>query len=195
MAISNYGELKTAVAARAVRSDLTSLIPDFIRRAHDLIVRKAVIASEITADAATEALPSDFREVVSLAVQATPMIPVISSSEPQMANLGTGVPSYFRVSGSTLYLAPTPDESYSLRLLYRPTRTFFSADDDTNTILTRHPYAYFYGALSELFAHIRNTEEQAKYDTLFRDELEQLTAAEAKDAWTGDLQPRVGVVV
>lgn len=189
MAITNYGELKTAVAARAVRSDLTSLIPDFIRRAHDIIVSEMAVQADLTLDAATESLPTDFRQLIAVAFIGDSTTSLTQATSDQMTGLGTGKPYYYRVSGTTLYLAPTPSESYPAKVIYKLARTMFSLDADTNTALTRYPFMYLYGAMAELFAHSRNADEQSKYEALFRAEIDRANAAEREDAWPGALQP------
>lgn len=193
MAITTYGELKTAVATRSKRSDLTSLIPDFIRRAHDIIVSQVVVASDLTIDAASESLPSDFRQLIAVSLTGSATRALIPATETQMTGLGTGEPYYYRVASSTLYVAPTPDIAYPAKALYKLSRTMFSSDSDVNTVLTRYPYAYMYGALSELFADARNDAEQSKYEALFRAELDRLQKAELEDAWPGGLLPNVPI--
>lgn len=58
MSISNYGELKTAVADYTKRRDLTARIPDFIQAAHVRIVEYAGQLSQMTADEDTNELLS-----------------------------------------------------------------------------------------------------------------------------------------
>lgn len=196
MSIGTYSELKTAVAAWANRSDLTSVIPDFIRYAHDAICREIVIGEDITLDSATETLPTYAREVVSLWTTTTAVRALDEASEDDMENLGTGVPYYFRVSGSTIYLAPTPDETYQGRILYRVSRTFFASDSATNVVLTRYPHLYLHGALAEFMRYDRDAEGEATYEGRFRAGLVDAIRAEtAQVARGGKLQTRSGVVV
>lgn len=192
MALSNFGELKAAVAARAIRSDLTSLIPDFIRSAHDAIVNTLCVCATMTLDAENESLPDDFRELITVRVDALPSYPLVMASEAQMANLGSGRPEYFRVDGSTLHLGPQPDRAYPAKLLYKLARTFFSADADTNTALIRYPFIYLNGAMAELFAHTRNAEERDRYMDLMVQGIEVAKRAEQDDFWSGAvLQPSI----
>lgn len=196
MAITNYGELKSAVVGRARRTDLTSLVPDFIRSAHDVITATVAVTTTVSADAATEALPSDFREVVAVMAETFPARPLEIVHAGQVTAGGSGAPRFYRVSGSDLYLYPTPDQAYPVRLLYKLARAMFSADSDTNTVLARYPFLYLYGAMAEVFAHTRDLEQEAKYRQLFASGLDEAERVEI-DSFYGNLtlQPSVTGVV
>jgi hypothetical protein len=196
LAITNYGELKTAVASRAIRTDLTALLPDFIRSAHDVIVGALAVCNTVSADAATETLPTDCREVIAIVVDGYPAWPLGLAHADQVENSGTGVPQYYKTASTTLHLYPTPDDTYSLRVLHKLSRTMFSADADYNTALTRYPFLYLNGAMAELFAHTRNIDQEAKYRQLFARGLEMAAQAETEDAYAGaTLQPKMQGVI
>lgn len=189
--ISDYGTLQTAVAARAVRTDLTTLIPDFIRRAHDHIVGEVVLAADLTLSSNTVPVPTGFREAVSLWLVNRPWLQVLESSDPQMSyatGTGSGVPSLFRVSGSNLILYPSPEPTYPAKLVYRLVTDFFADDDATNAILTKYPFVYLYGSMAECMRQIRDAAEADRYELLFRSEIERINAVEVGDATRGPLQ-------
>jgi len=181
MAITNYGALRAAVAARAVRADLDALIPDFVRAAHDVIVNRLSLCAGLTMDAERIALPADTRQVASVWVDAYPARPLTLAAEAQMTGLGAGIPRVFRVEGSELVLAPAPDGAYAGRILYKPSRAFFAADADANTALARYPSLYLYGALAELFVHVRQADERERYLGLFLAGIDAAGAAELED--------------
>lgn len=186
--IADYGTLKTGVATRAVRTDLTDLIPDFIRRAHDIIVGEVVMAAPLTISTQSTALPTGFREALSLWLVNRPM-KVLSEASEQVTQYisGTGVPYCFRID-TTLLVYPTPQSSYSAQLIYRIARTFFADDSATNAILTRYPFVYLYGAMAELNRHTVDTSQADRYEALFRSEIERINAVEVGDATRGALQ-------
>jgi hypothetical protein len=191
MAITDFGTLKTAVAARAIRSDLTSLIPDFIRAAHDVIVNRLSVCSQITVDAETEALPTGAREVSAILVDIYPSNPLGLVTEAQMTGMGTGVPQFYRIDGTNIVFGPTPNASFNARLLHKMARAMFSADADTNIALTRYPLLYLYGAMAEVFSHTRNIEQEVKYRQLFAAGIEEAQTAELDDLYaSATLQPR-----
>jgi hypothetical protein len=195
MAITDYGELSTAITTRAVRADLGGLNPDFIRRAHDIIVTSVTISADLTIDAEDTTLPDDFRQLVSLAIVGRTTGSLTPGNATVMDGLGSGCPYYYRIEDLTLYVAPTPTISYPAKIAYRLSRATFADETDTNTILTRYPFVYLYGAMAELFAHTRDSEEQAKYEALFRSEIDRINEVERDDAWPGALQSNTNVVV
>jgi hypothetical protein len=196
MSITDYASLKTAVATRSNRSDLTLLIPDFVRAAHDVIVAKLMVCADLSLSTADTALPSDYRSLGPVIVLSKPASILQRVDTDGLSNLGTDCPRYYNVSGSTLTVAPTPDITYAARVLYKLARTAFSADADTNTALTRYPLLYLNGAMAELYAHTRNGEERDRYLSLFLNGIEAANAAETEDFY-GDaaLQPVPSMVV
>jgi hypothetical protein len=201
MAIANYVTLKSAVADWAERSDLTTQIPDFIRAAHDTITRELVITSDLTLDSATETLPADCREIVTLWAIERATGPLQQASQADMERVGSYsgykmAPRYYRQSGTTLYLAPTPSDPFVGRVVYRLSRTPFSADADTNTALTRYPFLYLHGALAELMAYLRDRDGEATYSGKFKAGLVDAIRAETAQAAQGAmLQTRSTVTV
>ena len=182
MPITNYGELKAAVASRAVRTDLAALIPDFVRAAHDVIAARLTLAAQLTLEDERTSLPADFRGVVGVWLDAYPGAQMTLATQTQMRGLGGGAPGYFRVDGEELVVAPAPDAPYAARLLYKLDRAPFADEADANTALTRYPTLYLDGALAELFAHARQGDERDRYLSLFLGGIEAANAAELEDA-------------
>lgn len=181
MTLTTFGALKAAVAARAVRTDLTALIPDFVRAAHDVIVGRLALTAELSIEDARVALPDDARTVISVWVDAYPSAPLTLASAAQMQGLGVGRPGYFRVDGDELVLGPAPLAALTGRVLYKPSRTFFADDAAANTALLRYPSLYLDGAMAELFAHVRVPGERDRYLNLFLSGIEAANTAELED--------------
>lgn len=194
MSLTNYGELQTGVAAWAMRSDLTALLPDFIRRAHDSIVGEVVMGADLTfADGAdTVAQPSDFGRVVSIWTGRAPKRALVLSDELAMNAYGTGAPTVYRVDGTDFVIAPTPDQAYPAKIAYKITGTQFSADADTNVVLTKYPFVYLWGALAEVGAYLMDVEMAQGYEAKFRSEIARINAAEMADVMDGPLQVSPG---
>lgn len=186
--IEDYGTLKTAVASRANRTDLTTEIPDFIRRAHDVIVGEVVMTGDLTIATQSTALPTGFRDALSVWLVNRPMKQLSEASELVTQYIsGTGVPYCFRID-TTLKVYPTPQASYDAMIVYRLARDFFDDDTDTNAILTRYPSVYLYGAMAELYRHLLNDTQTDRYELMFRAEIERINAVEVGDATRGALQ-------
>lgn len=186
--ISDFGTLKTAIASRANKSNLTDWLDDFVRRAHDVIVGEVVMSADLTISTQSTALPTGFREALSVWLVNRPM-KQLSEASPQVTQYisGTGVPYCFRID-TTLLVYPTPMATYDAQMVYRLARTMFSADADTNAILTRYPFVYLYGSMAEVWRHLRDDTETDRYELLFRSEIERINAVEVGDATRGALQ-------
>jgi len=169
MAITNYGELKTAVADWLDRDDLTSVIPTFIDLAHAKLNRRLRVREMIqrsTAGITTQFsnLPPDFLELRNIQLNVT--IPksleyVTIEQMDQERGLGNTArePVYYTLMGSTIEVFPTPDQSYTLELAYYKDIPTMSADSDTNWLLTKAPDAYLYGALLQASPYLQNQAE------------------------------------
>lgn len=188
--ITDYGTLQTAVITRSNRTDMTALVPDFIRRAHDIIVGEVVMAADLTLDDNTIALPTGFREALSLWLVNRPWIQVCEASSIQMQTLigSSGRPAVFRIDGTDLILYPSPEQTYAGKLIYRLVRDFFADDEATNAILTRYPSVYLYGAMAELGRQIMDDTMTDRYEGMFRNEIARINQVETGDALRGPLQ-------
>ncbi len=169
MAITNYGELKTAVADWLNRDDLTSVIPTFIDLAHAKLNRRLRVREMIQRSTASitdqfSNLPSDFLELRNIQLNVT--IPksleyVTIEQMDQERGLGNTArePVYYTLMGSTIEVFPTPDQSYTLELAYYQDIPTMSADTDTNWLLTKAPDVYLYGALLQAAPYLKDAEE------------------------------------
>jgi hypothetical protein len=169
MAITNYGQLKTAVADWLNRDDLTLVIPTFIDLAHAKLNRRLRVREMIQRSTASitdqfSNLPSDFLELRNIQLNVT--IPksleyVTIEQMDQERGLGNTArePVYYTLMGSTIEVFPTPDQSYTLELAYYQDIPTLSADADTNWLLTKAPDVYLYGALLQAAPYLKDAEE------------------------------------
>lgn len=187
--IIDYGTLRTAVARRAVRTDLTDDIPDFIRSAHDRIVGEVSIGADLSLTTEITALPGDFRLADSLWLVNRPWIQVCEASAHQMDTAtGSGRPYIFRIDGADLIVYPSPEPAYSAKLLYKISRDFFADDEATNVILTQYPNVYLYGAMAELGRQTADDALISRWQGLYFSEIERINGVETGDVISGPLQ-------
>jgi hypothetical protein len=170
MALSNYGELKTSVAAWAARSDLTTIMPDFVLLAHKQLMRDLrghlrLQKRDTAFSVASEyvACPTDFLELVSMhCTSANPAFAVQfmdSDTGTNRYQAVAGVPAYVAVVGSTsnvenFKFSPPPSGTYTMTIEYYASLTFFGNDAATNWILTDHPDLYLYGSLVQASGYL-----------------------------------------
>lgn len=185
MALSNFSELKTALANWLHRADLEAQIPDFIRLAEiqmDADVTSRSMEAKVTLTAAAGnaelAIPIDLLDIRRLQVLGAFNRVLVYRSADEIAQdnpLGmSGVPEVFSVHGSSLELSPIPDSDYSLELLYYQRIPALSDANPTNWLLTICPNAYLYGALLAAQPYLINDERIPMIQSLYRQAVEGL---------------------
>lgn len=175
MAINTPSALQLAVGSFLNRSDLTSLIPDFIELAQARFNREIRVPEMLTRDdlatidAQYETVPSDYLETKRYTLLTTPVVPLEYATpqeitEQRQRYTTTGKPYYYSVVGGSFEFLPSPDQAYAASHLY------YAAIDltTTNWLLTSYPDICLYGALCEAEPYLMNDERvplwEAKLD-------------------------------
>jgi hypothetical protein len=166
--IADYTTLQDAVTEYLARDQDTTLIariPTFIQNFEAkmnraLFVRQMEQRSSATVTAGVTdcefvLLPSDFqsmRRVRLSSVTGKPCLEFRSGTQMDEYRFKTqnivGQPVYFTIFGTEMELGPTPDQSYTLEMVYRKNIPALSSNS-SNWLLTMAPDAYLYGALLE----------------------------------------------
>lgn len=155
MALSNYTDLKAAVATWLHRSDLTTEIVDFIALGESrlnktlrLLQMETTASLSLTSGNSSVSLPSGYLEHIDLRYDADLYRPT-QKSQAELSRVksdGSGQPEYFAI-GPTILFERAADQTYAL------TQTHYKrwdiATDSTNWLLTNAPDAYLYAALLE----------------------------------------------
>ena len=167
MAITNYSELKAAISSWLDRSDLDSVIPDFIalaeaRHRRDFKLRR--METRVTANTVSGSefysLPDNFVAMRNIQLNTDPKTALEYLTPEQMdrVNAGSskGKPKAYSIIGNNIQLRPIPDSVYEIEILYFKYFTALSDSNTTNDMLTFHPDAYLYGALVEAEPYLQN---------------------------------------
>ena len=167
MAISNYSELKSAIADWLDRTDLTDSIPDFItlaetRHRRDFKIRR--METRVTANTIVDSeyytLPDNFVAMRNIQLNTNPKTSLEYLTPEQMdrihAGSTKGKPKAYSIIGNNIHLRPLPDSVYQIEMLYFKYFTPLSDSNTTNDMLTYHPDAYLYGALVEAEPYLQN---------------------------------------
>lgn len=170
MAITTYSELQTAVTNRLGRTDLSSLIAEFISLGESRLNKKlrlfqmqevATVSTAASSD--TAALPTGFLELIDLRYSDFED-PLTQISLPALFDIKTdesAKPTHYSVSDTFVFNSPS-DAIYSLRCAYY--KKWDIETDSTNWLLTNAPKTYLAAALVEAFEYIRNGERQAFWE-------------------------------
>jgi len=173
--ITSYATLLTAATewlARDQDSTLVARIPTFIQLFEakvnrDLFVPQMETRSTTVVDTASDepefiSLPSDFqtmRRIRLSSVTGKPPLSFISGTQINtMRNASdnvTGQPTHYSIFGSEIELYPTPNEDYTIEMVYRQRIPALTATNTTNWLLLLAPDFYLYGVLLESAPYIK----------------------------------------
>jgi hypothetical protein len=196
MALTTYAELKTSIGDWLNRSDLTSVIPDFISLAEAQIertlrARQMIVRANASFDAQYGAVPSDFLETKSLKLTSTnPQTPLeflsIDALDQKAAEYtASGKPRFFGVVGGQLRIVPTPDSTYTTELTYYAKLSKLSTSNTSNWLLSSSPDIYLYGALLQAAPYLQDDARIQTWATLYERALNDLQTADDRSATSG----------
>ena len=196
MAISNYTELKTAVANWLDRDDLTDRIPEFIALAEarfNRALRIRAMESKQTASTVAGqqnlALPPRFVQMRNVQINTSP-VTAMQYVTPEMfdrlyGGSSSGTPKFYTVIANELQLGPTPDSVQTIEMLFYETFQALSVSNPTNWVITNAPDVYLYGALLEAEPFIMNDARVQLWATAFRQSIADIQEQDDKDRHSG----------
>jgi hypothetical protein len=196
MAISTYSELQTTIASYLARSDLTAMIPDFIRLAElrlqrELRIRQMlkVVTTVTVAGDATVELPVDFLQIRDLHLNTNPtMVLEYLSPSALFRNARTsdsGLPKQYTVLAVEFQFAPVPDSEYTLSMLYYAKPEQLSDAVASNVFLTVCPDLLLYAALGEAEPYLMNDARLQTWATLYERGVNALTVSDDQGEYSG----------
>jgi hypothetical protein len=196
MSFATYSDLQTSIANYLARSDLTSIIPDFITLAENRLRRelrirqmlKSVTTVTVANDATVE-LPSDFLEIRDFVVMTNPIQPLSYSSPSSLSNdprtSQVGVPKSYTILASEFQVAPAPDGVYTLKLLYYAAPAYLSVSNTTNVFLTSAPDGLLYGALVEAEPYLMNDARINTWGSMYDRAISSLIKSDEEGQYSG----------
>jgi len=203
MAYTNYTDLQTSVASYLGRSDLSAVIPDFIRfaelrLARDIRTRKMLKSATANMVAGDErlSLPTDFLEVRNLYTQGNPRMPVTYLSPSAFTRDAradeSGLPVFYTVLASEFQFAPKPDTAYVLEILYYAQPPVLSGSNSSNVFLANYPDALLYGSLIEAEPYLINDARSQTWATLYDRAIKNIEDSDQNSEYSGiPLQMRI----
>jgi len=200
MALSNYTELKDAIADWLDRSDLTARIPDFIALAETRINRELRIRAmeyratmNTTAGQRYFALPGGYIQMRNFQLNTNPVTPLEYITPEMLDRLygsnTTGKPKAYSLIGDEIQLAPIPDAVYEVEMAYY--EKFTPLGDGTGGTVTSNwltanaPDILLYGALIEAEPFIKNDERIQLWLTAYKEAVDKLQKADDRDRHSG----------
>ncbi len=212
MAIDTYDKLQAAVADTVNRDDLSAVVDSFsptqidsaIKRAiayaeksiqRDLVARGGIKHMESvnhaltpTTGVETLALPADFLGARVLAISGDPMR-VLEFVDPntlftQYPSAMTGRPEKYTIVGATTaYFRPTPERSYTLRLIYTAALPALSSTQASNWLLTHAPDLYIAASMLELCIYLENDDRLQFWKMYYDERMTALMGDDRNSRW------------
>ncbi len=164
MTVSTYNELQDAVSNWLGRAEFLNTGSDATRTEEWIVncearVNRAIqdrnMTTRSTASISTEyaELPASFGGIVRILVQGDPNRPLEyyapSNFDRKWTTTATGRPINYTIEGDELRLGPTPDQAYTVEILYRKRVVPLSESATSNWLLADNPDIYLYGTLVE----------------------------------------------
>jgi hypothetical protein len=176
MAFTNYNSFVTTVENYLARTDLTSVIPDFVqmaqlRMSRDLRTEAMLKVATTTPTDNKVAFPTDFLELREMHFQGNPPIILEFQSPDLFFRNGqttlSGRSHYFTMLGTEFQFAPSQDSSYTIQILYYAQPTFISTTTSSNLYLAYYPDALLYATLAEAEPYLINDARIATWSALY----------------------------
>lgn len=192
MSIANYADLQTTVANYLHRSDLTTIIPDFITLAEaklNRLLRLRAMENVATGTvSSTVALPTGYVEMRSLTVSSGGNTYPITYTTPENVNSDTDAPTSYSIVGDNLRFMPATS-GYTYTLTYY--KKFDALSTGVNWLITNAPDAYLYATLLEAAPYLKDDARANLWMTALQQVVAQLTNADNDDRYGNALAVRV----
>jgi len=200
MALSNYTELKDAIADWLDRSDLTNRIPDFIALAEarlnrELRIRPMEVRSTMTTTVGQRYfnLPGGYLQMRNFQINTNPITPLEYITPEMLDRLygsnTTGKPRAYSLIGDEIQLAPIPDSTYTIEMAFyekfTPLGDGSSGTVTSNWLTKNAPDVLLYGALIEAEPFIKNDERIQLWLTAYKEAIDKIQKADERDRHSG----------
>jgi len=202
MAISNYTELKTAVANWLDRDDLTDRIPEFIALAEarfNRVLRLRSMEVKYTANTVAGqrnlALPASYIQMRNFQVNTSPLT-TLSYVTPEIydrvwGGSTSGTPKFYTILANEVSFGPIPATIMEVEMLfYKKFDNLASATtsgypDSVNWLMTNAPDIYLYGSMLEAEPFIMNDERVPLWAQALQQGVSDLQEQDDKDRHSG----------
>ena len=176
MAFTNYTSFVSTVESYLARTDLTSVIPDFVqmaqlRMSRDLRTEAMLKVATTSPSDNKVAFPTDFLELREMHFEGNPPVILEYQSPDLFFRNGqtslSGRSHYFTMLGTEFQFAPSQNSSYTIQILYYAQPTFISSTTATNLYLTYYPDALLYATLAEAEPYLMNDPRIQTWSALY----------------------------
>lgn len=196
MSLDSYTNLKAEIADWLNRQDLTAQIPTFIRLTEAQVERMLRVREMITRSYATLtgqyiALPLDYLALSNVQLNTNPVQQLQYVTNHELDNVrarkeAADRPLYYSIVGDSIEVAPIPDDSYEIEIIYYaeiPKLT--DTVQETNWLLDKHPDLYLYGSLMNAAPYLENDQRVQVWGQALSGILEDIRVADERSKAAG----------
>jgi len=193
MALTNYTELQDSIADFLNRSDLTAVIPDFIKLTESdlnrqLRTREMSVRTRAPLSKQYVKLPDDYLGMRNIELVTDP-VTVLEYRNLQNLDIhrktdSSGKPIYYSIMQNNIEFAPIPDTEYTLEIVYYQSLPAL-ASFTTNWLLDTHPDAYLYGSLMQSAPYLHADERIGTWAGRYQQIIEQIMQSDEKARFSG----------
>lgn len=194
MSITNYSELQTAVGKWLQRSDLTSMIPDFIKLAEANFNRSLRLGGQLVREDLTvsarwtdlSGLTYTCLDIRTVKITAGGKSFSLQFMAPETSHTyyTAGTPKFYTRVGDELGVFPSPDGSYTLEVEYWRDIPDL-ATNSTNFLLTKAPDLYLYRSVLEGAQYLHNVELVARIDPMVQRAMQEVRSDDNRRQFGG----------
>ena len=176
MALDNYANLKAEIISFAGRDDLSSKVDTFIdlaesqmynNRFKTLLLDDFETTTTLVTIGGTNAvaLPATYLGQRTLTIQSGGVeCELIYNAPSALKKYSTnGFPTHYTVEGTNIVFDSTPDDVYNLEFVYFAKPLPLDSSNPVNSVLTKYPDIYLWGALSNVYKFTSEPEDAASY--------------------------------
>lgn len=192
----DYDWLQASIADWLHRKDLAGVIPDFVMLAEKRMnadlegrLQDTVLEIMTTAGSKTAPIPHDVSELHSLSLPEYGALEYLTADQfyKRFPINAAGVPRYFAVIGSAIYLGPVPDDEYTLQCAYRAFVPPLSDSAGTNWLIEKYANVYLAACMVEALSYTKNFAELPAWEKKYADGI----ASVNRPDWFSGSQMRV----
>jgi hypothetical protein len=195
MSLTTYAEIKDATLRWLNREGFTELdtdIEDMMAIGQRTIWRRAnlnamLTVSTLTVDAASETAPADLLRLKSLTLQKGSQSYDLRSVPLRQLYLAhdTGQPRFFSVVGTSIYFGPTPDQEYTVDIIYYAALTNVSTSNDSNWVSDNYPELIIWATMYEALLWLKDDNRAAVYFSRMNSLIDEIMESERELHYEG----------
>jgi hypothetical protein len=198
MATKDYTWLQGAVASFVHRTDIAAKVADFVTLAEDRLnmdvdnrLQESLVTLSTVAGFPTVALPDGATDVQSISIPGQGSVDYLGvGTFNARYDTAPGLPRHYTVIGDDIYLGPTPDSAYDLKVVLRSTlMPLADAPTGQNWLIAAHPSLYLAATMCEVCMYTKDTAALQVWEQKYQNALSLVNGTDSNVASSLAIRP------